>query len=172
MHCVSMRYKKISRFPLYEAADTGHIRRVGSDKVLKPFENSCGYLRVNVYYPGCERGGKSVFVHRLVAETFLVKVRGKESVNHKNGDKQDNSAGNLEWVDGEENMRHAKVILGRLMGIRNRGEAQGRSVLLAKDVQFIRNNKEAMSQQALADMFGITQGNVSAIILRKSWKHI
>lgn len=50
---------------------------------------------------------KSVLVHRLVAETFLPKVEGKEYINHKDGNKLNNTLCNLEWCTMKENKKHA-----------------------------------------------------------------
>lgn len=45
-------------------------------------------------------------IHRLVAETFLPGPR-KRAINHKDGVKCHNWAGNLEWVTYKENAHHA-----------------------------------------------------------------
>jgi hypothetical protein len=52
-------------------------------------------------------GRKKYLVHRLVAETYLENPKGFEFVNHKDGNKQNNSVDNLEWVTRSENMLHA-----------------------------------------------------------------
>lgn len=44
-------------------------------------------------------------VHRLVAETFIPKVLGKEHVNHIDNDIENNAASNLEWCTPEENIQ-------------------------------------------------------------------
>lgn len=50
---------------------------------------------------------KSVLVHRLVAETFIPLVEGKNFVNHKDGNKLNNNVSNLEWCTMKENAIHS-----------------------------------------------------------------
>lgn len=50
---------------------------------------------------------KSIRVHRLVALLFLEDFSEGLQVNHKDGDKLNNSLSNLEWVTNTENVRHA-----------------------------------------------------------------
>ena len=63
--------------------------------------NNAGYVLVST----SKYGTKSL--HRLVAETWLPRVRGKNEVNHIDHDKTNNKVENLEWVTRSENMRDA-----------------------------------------------------------------
>ena len=78
---------------------------------LKRRKHNRGYAQVNCY----EKGGKRSYplVHRLVAEAFIPNPDGKPDVNHKNGNKQDCTVGNLEWCTKKENMDHAANVLNR-----------------------------------------------------------
>ncbi|WP_253621207.1 HNH endonuclease [Bacillus sp. S0628] len=38
-------------------------------------------------------------VHRMVAEAVIPMVDGKDTVNHKNGNKIDNVVGSIEWCN-------------------------------------------------------------------------
>lgn len=67
--------------------------------------NGSGYL-------SCSYG----FVHRLVAETWILNPFGLTDVNHIDGDKMHNAVENLEWSSHSDNIQHAKNALNVRFG--------------------------------------------------------
>ncbi len=89
-------------FEEYSVSSFGLVRH--GDKILRPYFNfERGYFYISVQKPGVRR---NFSVHRLVAENHLGFPVGLE-VNHKDGNKKNNRAENLEWVTKSENMKHA-----------------------------------------------------------------
>ena len=82
----------------------GGKKRMISNKILNPSDNGNGYKYITVQV-GKQR--KHLYVHRLVAETFLPKVEGKEYVNHIDYNRGNNEANNLEWCTVSENLMHS-----------------------------------------------------------------
>jgi hypothetical protein len=100
------KYKEIPGFDgRYYASISGDIISINdrSVKLLKASLRDNGYLSVALTI---SKVPKTYFVHRLVAETFLPRIEGKDCVNHKNSKRNDNRIENLEWVTHEENMNH------------------------------------------------------------------
>ena len=62
-----------------------------------------GYHQIDLYKDNIQH---TVRVHRLVAETFIDNPLGKDTVNHIDGNKDNNRADNLEWATSEEQNRH------------------------------------------------------------------
>jgi hypothetical protein len=74
------------------------------ERILKTTTNSDGYHCVKLY----KNGIKTTYrVHRIVAETFINGIKGKDFVNHRDGNKSNNKVENLEWCTFSENIRHA-----------------------------------------------------------------
>lgn len=90
----------------YEVSDEGNVRNYKTKRVLKKSLDSRGYHRVSLSL-GKRGTPKIAFIHRLVAENFILNPLNKEQVNHINGDKLDNRLANLEWTTPKENVHHA-----------------------------------------------------------------
>lgn len=70
-----------------------------------------------------------------------------------------------------DNMRDC-VKKGRLNVADHRGKQNPFSKLTDSDIRCIRSLANSLTQQAIADRFGIKQCHVSKIVLRQSWNHV
>lgn len=105
---------------LYQVSTSGNIKSLrNKGMILKPHEDKGGYLTVCLYWK-CKY--KCYKVHRLVATAFIENPENKRTVNHKDGNKKNNSVENLEWATHSENIIHAHAT-----GLRTVTEAQRRA---------------------------------------------
>lgn len=94
----------------YQVSNMGRVRSVSrivragknkqrrtSGRVLTPWKTRHGYLQVNL-----GRNGKAA-IHRLVARAFIANPDNYPDVNHKDENKANNIASNLEWCNHSYN---------------------------------------------------------------------
>ena len=77
--------------------------------ILKHKINKDGYIEYCLFIDGKQY---SINGYRLVAETFLPNVLNKPTINHKDGNKFNNTVDNLEWTTWGENNKHRYEVLG------------------------------------------------------------
>ena len=93
--------------------NNGQINRiVKRGRIIKVRQNKYrnGYVEVTL----TNSNGKpnTHRVHRFVALAFIPNLNGKPEVNHIDGNTENNTVENLEWVTRSENLRHAFNVLG------------------------------------------------------------
>ena len=84
----------------YEVSDRGNVRNFGTRKPLAPRPTKGGYLRVQI-------NNRDFYIHRLVAGAFCDRPAGCNVINHKDNDRTNNVAENLEWTTQRENVYYA-----------------------------------------------------------------
>lgn len=101
-------FKTIKNYPNYQISNLGNVKNKKTDKILSKRKSNNGYLRVNVR-TGLIKYEKphTIMIHKLVAEYFVPKIKGKNYVNHIDGNKENNCVNNLEWVTAKENSIHS-----------------------------------------------------------------
>jgi hypothetical protein len=99
---------------LYEIGSEGTIRNWYTCRILKRQNNLKGYFFVWLTrYEDDVKVSKWQYVHRLVAECHVANPLNRKEVNHKDGDKANCKADNLEWTTHRENIHHSYSVLGR-----------------------------------------------------------
>ena len=136
------RIRSLSRV-VRQKGPKSHYNRKFRSKVLKPRLQNSGYQIVWLSLWG---DVTAYLVHRLVAETFIENVNNNPCINHKNGDKTDNRAENLEWCSYSENIKHSYGF--------NRKE-------IAKPIYCVELNKSFQSQAEAAQSLGINRCGIS-----------
>ena len=90
----------------YSVTDTGIVYSLkGNKKELIGKISNSGYREVVINHKGKK---KYLLVHRLVAENFIYNEFNARTVNHKDGNKLNNSVDNLEWCSDSNNLIHAR----------------------------------------------------------------
>lgn len=161
------RWEDIKGYNAYQVSDRGRIKSHNGrwskkSKILKPVDNSYGYKRVTLVKGGEK---KNVYIHRIVAETFIPNPNRKRCINHKDGNKSNNRSDNIEWCTHQENTEHMYKKLGVRMPS---GENHWASKLTNKEVLEIRVADG--TQKEIASKYGISRSAVSFIKNKKRWR--
>lgn len=130
-----------------------------------------GYMRVKL---SAMNRGSPTPVHRLVAMAFHANPKRLPQVNHIDGNKGNNLAANLEWVDNAGNQQHA---FATGLQVSRRGSSHHAAILTEEQVLEIKHElastpKVKGRQTRIAARYGITNYCVFDIEHGKSWTHI
>lgn len=125
------------------------------------------YRVVHVYIDGRRL---RVNAHRLVWQWFHGDIPSGMIVNHKDGDKGNNTPDNLELVTHAGNVRHAWETLGL---VAKRGEDNPSALLSDADVIAMRTAySEGVGIPDLMIRFGRDRSIIDSAVKGKNWKHI
>jgi len=152
---------------IYQLSKDGKVlskaRQGAKTKVLKGARGE--YLCVHLTKNGKTKKKR---IHRLLAEMFIPNPDNKPQVNHKDGNKYNNSLENLEWVTNGENVKHAYdkgLIKPR------RGELNGNSKLTEKQVAEIRDiasrSGRYYGRKELSLRYGVSECTIKEVVNRR-----
>lgn len=150
---------------IYQVSNLGNIRsldrnipnyslngRLLKGRLRKPLIIKGKYISINLADKKTARFTRNS-VHRFVAEAFIENPYNKPCVNHKDGNKHNNKAENLEWCTYEENNKHARET-GLLKPVKMSEELKKRLSIINKGgknlKEWQKNNKEKIIKNALA----------------------
>lgn len=95
-----MSWKTIKQNENYSINEKGEVKNNISGKLLKPFINKrSGYKIIDLWK---NNKCKKIAIHRLIAETFIPNPLNKPTVDHKDGNRLNNSIDNLRWATYQE----------------------------------------------------------------------
>jgi len=180
----------------YEVSSLGRVRRAKPGistfvgRPVRPSIGAGGYLQTTL-------GGdvsRKCYVHHLVAEAFIGDRPDGCVINHKDCNRQNNAADNLEYISQADNCRHAflakgrqrgpkkppKVLKGRPVGDKHwtkkmpdritRGEKCHNAKMTAEKVEIARKRVAGGEKQSsLAREMGISVAQMSRIIRGTRW---
>lgn len=151
-----------------QVSETGQVFSHG--KFIRGEVTRNGYVRVHVQHCGIRQ---HFLVHRLVAEAFIPNPLNLPQVNHKDGNKLNNSVENLEWCSASENQKHAYRT-----GLKSAdGEKNGQSKLSEKDVieirrTYVKGKHSEFNSYGLAKKYGVNPKTIQDIVNGKLWKDV
>lgn len=115
----------------YKVSNFGNVYSVRNNKIITKNVHRNGYVSV---WLGVDGKFSTPSLHSLVAKAFVPNPHNKRYVNHKDGNKQNNRADNLEWVTPSENRVHAEIT-----GLQKHGYPNCKHKLYYDDVCMIFN---------------------------------
>ncbi len=160
---------------LFCVARDSSIYSCRSGRILKRHVGESGYLTFITRIGGRKGVCIGFFIHKMVAMCFITNPDPelKIQVNHLDGDKQNNSVSNLEWVTNAENSEHA---WRTGLNIAKYGEEKAGSILTEEIIRIALKryvpNSRKNGIRAIAREIGVSHAALSAAFSGKRWKHL
>ena len=154
----------------YIIGSDGSIHRIREIKTCPS-----GDKRYNVFNFFAPNGKKTPrMVHHLVAECFLGPRPKGLVINHKDGNRFNNAADNLEYVNSKENTQHAHRIglckpktpehMKKMHEIRRGQRATNRKFTDEQALSIIAAYRSGKSEREVAQEFGCSNSSVNRIV--------
>ncbi|AMW62260.1 HNH homing endonuclease [Bacillus phage Taffo16] len=149
----------------YEVSTLGSIRNNVTLRILKPYTMK-DYKRIKI---AKDNKKKSYLLHRLVALAFIDNPLNHPEVNHKDGNKSNNTLTNLEWCTRTDNLKHAYATNLKS----HEGERHPRATVTdAQAVEIKEMIQNGYTTKEIMVKYGVSKYTVSRIKTGVTWKHI
>ena len=155
---MSEQWFQINEFPNYEITKSGKIRNKKTKKNKKISNGKRGYPVVSLTK---NKKMNLRTMHILLARQFIPNPNNKPEVNHIDGNKNNYSLSNLEWVTSKENLFHA-----RKTGL-HLSDGDKKVLQYDKNMNFIKEYKSASEASRCTK---IARGNICSVA-RGNTKH-
>lgn len=146
-------FKDIKGYPGYQISNMGRVWSKKRQIYLKTEKITNGYFQVCLY--AINGKSKRELVHRLVALAFIPNLNNYPCVNHKDENKENNNASNLEWCDRSYNINYG-----------SRNEKAGKKI--KKPIKCIETGIIYNSGVEAAKALGTTPDIISKVLHNKS----
>lgn len=155
----------------YEVSDQGRVRSLDREtlhrsgrgwkrrlrgRVMTPTVGSHGYLSVMLSADGA---AARRLVHDLVTEAFLGARAPGHVVNHRDGDRLNNRASNLEYVTQSENLVHALT----------HGTPSAKRLPVSTVLAIVAKHRAGALPVDLIQEYGVDRGTVYDILFGRAW---
>lgn len=146
----------------YQVSTWGRVKSLKrfnrkEDRILSTCPDSNGYIKTCLSKDGVKITPR---VHRLVAIAFISNPESKPCVDHRDGNKANNSVTNLRWSTYSENEKHSCRVLGKV---------PYQAKVNEDDVKEIRRLYPSMTYKALGEKYSICKSAVFAIVKGINW---
>ena len=137
----------------YIISNLGRVINCSTGGFVKPMINNSGYYKLTNSFTG-----KNCYIHREVAKLFIGNIPDGFVVNHKDGNKLNNSVYNLEIISQSDNVQHY------LQELRH-----GRIKLFNSDIDNIANLlKMGVRKSRIAELYGVHKSTIGKFIRRNN----
>lgn len=167
----------------YEITKCGLVRRKensifvnGKLRIKKPniigfVVNNKGYKKVLISVKELNFK-KRLFLHRLLATTFIENPNNYPFINHINSNTLDNNISNLQWCDQSMNVKHSYDTGRRVSAMRKLKEEDVKYIYLNTIKSRGYNNKKENSVPIMAEKFNIDTNSIYNILNDKSYLNV
>jgi hypothetical protein len=162
-------YSGINFSDKFFVSNTGEIKNIKTNKILKQYKNKRGYMQIVVSL-GSRNSSKKLSVHRAILESFYGIEPNKLDVNHIDFNRSNNTLSNLEWCTAKENYEHSKI---KIIAGHPRGTAHYLSKLNAEKIDYIRTSyipyNKIYGIRALSRELKVHHRTIEDVLSSRTW---